>query len=150
MRVVDFHRVGEGELRGRRPSNSRLVLYSDVLIRRPPCSAFSSAGRCEALASLCGAWRGLPSGPGVRVSLRLKRSCVIRGKKLPESPTKTTNRCGLPMQVHLPPFFQKKKEEEVPGSYTYPPTYTALKPRRRRVQVPRCAPSCALWPLCIT
>ena len=70
-----------------------------MIIRRPPCSAFSSAGRCDGacVPVWCMAWASV--GPGVRVSLRLKRSCVIGGKKLPESPTKTTNRCDLPMQV---------------------------------------------------
>ena len=36
--VVDFHRVGEGELRDGQSSNSHLVLYSDVYNRRPPDS----------------------------------------------------------------------------------------------------------------
>ena len=55
--------------------------------------------------------------PGVRAGpyeFALKtRSCVIWGGKLPYSPTKTTNRCGLPMQVHLPPFSLKKKKKRL-------------------------------------
>ena len=31
-----------------------------------------------------------------------------------KAPTKTTNRRGLPMQVHLPSFFPKKKRREFP------------------------------------
>ena len=49
MCVINFHRVGEGKLRGGQPSNSRLVLYFDVT-RRPLCSVFSSAGRCVSFA----------------------------------------------------------------------------------------------------
>jgi len=41
--VISFHPVGGGKLRGGQPSNSRLVLYFDVVTRRPPYSAFSSA-----------------------------------------------------------------------------------------------------------
>ena len=40
---ICFHRVGEGKLRGGQTSNSLLVLYFDVVTRRLPYSAFSSA-----------------------------------------------------------------------------------------------------------
>ena len=52
--------------------------------------------------------------PGVRAGpyeFALKtRSCVIRGGKLPESPTKTTNRCGLQCKSTCLLSFSKKKK----------------------------------------
>ena len=81
------------------------------------------AGFCLSVPAGSRTWGPVSVGPGVRAGRRrvysefaLKtRSCVIWGGKLPKSPTKTTNRCGLPMQVHLPPFFQKKKKKRFPG-----------------------------------
>ena len=52
--------------------------------------------------------------PGVRAGpyeFALKtRSCVIRGGKLPESTHENYESLRSPMQVHLPPFFLKKKK----------------------------------------
>ena len=65
---------------------------------------------CASAARGAGAYRGAARARGAGAVCRGRRISdamfVIWGGKLP---TKTTNRCGPPMQAHLPPFFQKKK-----------------------------------------